>query len=103
VVSGSHHLQGPADVGAGLALGDQLLGSLEPADDLLRCVQARFMVESPVQSGRMRTLIDPGEISGGHVRIPEHTHDVLLKPQHATRSYQQPPRNPLKNIFLANR
>ncbi len=27
----------------------------------------RFMVESPAQSGRMRTLIHPGPVSGVHV------------------------------------
>jgi hypothetical protein len=28
----------------------------------------RFMVESPAQSGRLRTLIHPGPISGVHVK-----------------------------------
>jgi hypothetical protein len=27
----------------------------------------RFMVESPAQSGRLRTLIHPGPVSGVHV------------------------------------
>ena len=30
----------------------------------------RFMVRTPDQSGRMRTLIHPGPISGVHVRRP---------------------------------
>jgi len=29
----------------------------------------RFMVESPAQSGRMRTLIHPGPTSGVHVTL----------------------------------
>ena len=29
----------------------------------------RFMVESPAQSGRLKTLIHPGPVSGVHVRI----------------------------------
>jgi hypothetical protein len=29
----------------------------------------RFMVESPAKSGRLRTLIHPGPISGVHVKI----------------------------------
>ncbi|MCP9793514.1 hypothetical protein KBZ20_17255, partial [Vulcanococcus limneticus Candia 3F8] len=29
----------------------------------------RFMVESPAQSGRMRTLIHPGPVSGVHVTV----------------------------------
>ena len=29
----------------------------------------RFMVESPAQSGRLRTLIHPGPISGVHVML----------------------------------
>jgi len=41
------HLQDPADVGDGLALGDQLLGGLELADDLLRCVPGAFHDEVP--------------------------------------------------------
>ena len=32
----------PAFIGNGLALGDQLLGGLEPADDLLGCVPVAF-------------------------------------------------------------
>ena len=36
------HLNGAADVGDGLALGDQLLSGLELADDLLGCVADAF-------------------------------------------------------------
>ena len=36
------HIDDAADVGNGLALGDQLLGGLELADDLLRCVPSPF-------------------------------------------------------------
>jgi hypothetical protein len=28
----------------------------------------RFMVESPAQSGRLKTLIHPGPVAGVHVR-----------------------------------
>ncbi len=64
------HLDDAADIGGGLALGDQLLGSFELADDLIRCVPGAFLVESPAQSGRLKTLIHPGLISGVHVRHP---------------------------------
>ena len=43
VVAGRlRHLDDAGDVGNGLALGDQLLGGLELADDLLRCVRGPF-------------------------------------------------------------
>jgi len=42
VVGRLRHLDDAADVGDGLALGDQLLGGLEFADDLLRCVPGAF-------------------------------------------------------------
>ena len=38
VIGGLRHLDDAADVGDGLALGDQLLGGFELADDLLRRV-----------------------------------------------------------------
>jgi len=53
-----------ADLDDGLALGDQLLGGFELSDDLFGCMPGGFMVESPAQSGRMRTLIYPGPIYG---------------------------------------
>ena len=31
----------------------------------------RFMVESPAQSGRLRTLIHPGPVAGAHVTIAQ--------------------------------
>ena len=40
-------LKGAADVGDGLALGDQLLSGLELADDLLSCVADSFHGEVP--------------------------------------------------------
>jgi hypothetical protein len=42
VVSRLRHLDDAADVGDGLALGDQLLGGFELADDLLGCVPGAF-------------------------------------------------------------
>ena len=41
------HLDDAADVGDGLALGDQLLGGFELADDLLRRVPGAFHGEIP--------------------------------------------------------
>ena len=41
-------LNGAADVGDGLALGDQLLSGLELADDLLGCVADAFHGEVPI-------------------------------------------------------
>ena len=41
------HLNGAADVGDGLALGDQLLSGLELADDLLSCAADAFHGEVP--------------------------------------------------------
>jgi hypothetical protein len=38
----------------------------------------RFMVESPAQSGRLKTLIHPGPVAGLHVTGAEH---ALLKRQ----------------------
>ena len=39
----------------------------------------RFIVKSPAQSGRMRTLIHRGPISYGHVRInPDNQHRIQL-------------------------
>ncbi len=47
VVGRLRYLQVPADIGDGLALGDQLLGGLAFADDLLRCVPGAFHGEVP--------------------------------------------------------
>jgi hypothetical protein len=47
VIGRLRHFDHAADVGHGLALGDQLLGSLELADDLLRCVPGAFHGEIP--------------------------------------------------------
>ena len=47
VVDRLRHLQDPADIGDGLALGDQLLGGLEFADDLLGCEPGAFHGEVP--------------------------------------------------------
>ena len=58
------HLDDTADLDDGLALSDHLFGGLELADDLLRCVLVPFMVKSPAQSGRLMTLIHPGQTSG---------------------------------------
>ena len=41
------HLNGAADIGDGLALGDQLLSGFELADDLLGCVKDAFHGEVP--------------------------------------------------------
>jgi len=41
------HFDDTADLDDGLALGDQLLGGLELADDLLRCVSGAFHGEVP--------------------------------------------------------
>ncbi len=42
MVSRLRHLEDAADVADGLALGNQLLGGLELADDLLGCVPGAF-------------------------------------------------------------
>jgi len=42
VVGRLRHLDDAADLDDGLALGDQLLGGLELADDLLRCVPGPY-------------------------------------------------------------
>ena len=76
-----------ADLDEGLALGDQLLGSLELADDLLRVCLVRFMVESPAQSGRMRTLIHPGLIAGAYVNINK---DLLYRQKSGGQSEPLP-------------
>ncbi len=63
VVCRLSHLDHAAEVGDGFALGDQLLVRsllrkslrLALAADLLGCVPGRFMLESPAQSGRMRS------------------------------------------------
>lgn len=50
VISRLRHLDDAADLDDGLALGDQLLGGFQLADDLLRCVPGAFHgeVHSPV-------------------------------------------------------
>jgi len=53
VVGRLRNLVDAAGVAHGLALRDQPLGGLEFADDLLRCVPVRFMVESPAQFRRL--------------------------------------------------
>ena len=80
------HLDDTADLDDGLALSDHLFGGLELADDLLRCVLVRFMVKSPAQSGRLMTLIHPGQTSGVDV--------IAIK---KTSSYSR------KDSFLATR
>jgi len=47
VISRLRHLDHSADVGDGLALGNQLLGSFELADDLLGCMPGAFHGEVP--------------------------------------------------------
>jgi len=47
VVGRLGHLNGTADIGDGLALGDQLLSGFELADDLLGCVADAFYCEVP--------------------------------------------------------
>jgi len=47
VVSRLRHFDDTADLNDGLALGDQLLGGLELADDLLRIVPGAFHGEVP--------------------------------------------------------
>ncbi|MCP9943416.1 hypothetical protein KBY70_13565, partial [Cyanobium sp. ATX 6E8] len=47
----------------------------------------RFMVKSPAQSGRLRTLIHPGPIAGVHVtagfeKLAQHLVPELLDHQH---------------------
>ena len=58
-----------ADVSDGFALGYQLIGRFELADDLLRRVPGAFHGEIPglARPDRIRTLIHPGPISRGHV------------------------------------
>jgi hypothetical protein len=50
-------LDGPAGDGNGIALGDQLLTGFELRMICSAVCVVRFMVESPAQFGRMRTLI----------------------------------------------
>ena len=52
------HLEDTANLEDGIALSDQLLGGIALTDDLL--CHVRYVVESPTQSGRLRTLIQPG-------------------------------------------
>ena len=47
VVGRMGHLNGAADIGDGLGLGDQLLSGFELADDLLGCVEDAFHGEVP--------------------------------------------------------
>jgi hypothetical protein len=49
VVGGGRHLQGPADIGDGLALVEELLSSPQFADDLLGVVALAFHEASPGQ------------------------------------------------------
>jgi len=49
VIHRLRHLDDTADVGDGLALDDQVLGSFQLADDLLRRVPGAFHVEVPGQ------------------------------------------------------
>ena len=65
------HLENPADIGDGLALGDQLLGGIELAVNLLRCRLGGFLGMCPAQSGRLRTLIHPGSVSGVHIKVQD--------------------------------
>jgi hypothetical protein len=67
VKSGLRYLDETADLADGPSLGDQLQGDLELADDLLRLVPGEFHDEDPAQSGRIRTLTNPGAISGFQV------------------------------------
>lgn len=61
-----------ANFGDGLAMGDQLLGGFELANDLLLCMPGPFHGKLPAQSGRTRMLIEPGPISRLHFN-PEGT------------------------------
>jgi len=38
----------------------------------------RFMVESPAQSGRLKTLIHPGPVSGVHVTTLKRLHSLTI-------------------------
>ena len=55
------------DVDDRLVLGDHFLGRFVRADNLYGECLVGFMVESPAQSGRKRTLIHLGAISRVHV------------------------------------
>jgi len=61
VVGRLRHFDDTADLDDGLALGDQLLGGFELADDLLPRMPDGFHGEVP---GRMRTPIHPGPTCG---------------------------------------
>ena len=74
VVGRLRHLDDAADVGDGLALGDQLLGGLELADDLLRCVPGAFHGRVP---GPVWPDEDPHSPWTG-CRGPRHRHKILL-------------------------
>lgn len=66
------HLDDATDVSDGLALGDQLLGGLEIAHDLLRCALGAFHGEVPDSAG-------PDE--GSHSPWPE-SRGLLFSPCH---------------------
>ena len=69
MVRGLRHLDNTADLDQGLALGDQLLGGLELADDSLRRVPGAF-------HGRVPGLVWPDEDSHSpwtDCRGPRHT------------------------------
>ena len=53
----------------GLSTAKQKPFGLELAEDLSGVCLVRFMVESPAQFGRLKTLIHPGLFSGVHVRV----------------------------------
>ena len=82
------HLEDSADVRDGLALGDQLLGGFELADDLIRCVPGAFHggipgtvwpvdeSHSPWPSFRCRLTF----------RGPRHQHRVASEANHGQNS-----------------
>jgi hypothetical protein len=75
VVGRLRHLDDAAVICDGLAPGDQLLGGLELADDLRRCVPGAFQgrVPGPVWPAEdSHSPIHPGPLSGGHVIIAVH-------------------------------
>jgi hypothetical protein len=63
----SPYLDDAADVGHGLALGDQLLGGFELMDDLLPYVPGVFY--DRIFECRAKTYIRPGSVSGVHVNL----------------------------------
>ena len=68
VIGRLRHLDHSADVGHGLAWAISCSAVLSLRMICSAVCLVRFMLVSPAQSGRLKTLIHPGPVSGGHDR-----------------------------------